>query len=117
MVDLLTTIVGGRTIVPADRHARKGAWPGPGLASAPAAAAAVGEPRRATTRLTWLPLGTSPAHASPIAPSRWSVMRDSFQLDHDAQRAAAAHSSKPSSIADSGSRGVTRRSSGRRPWR
>src|SRR3954471_4437636 len=66
---LLVMIVIGRTALPAPRQTTTGACPGRGLASADTAAAAVGEPRQASTRLMWLPSGTSPAHASPILPS------------------------------------------------
>src|SRR5436190_2316283 len=62
-------IVIGRTALPAPRQTTTGACPGRGLASADTAAAAVGEPRQASTRLMWLPLGTSPDHASPMLPS------------------------------------------------
>ena len=68
-VALFSTIVGGRTANPAPRQHSTGACPGPGTAKAVAAAAAVGEPRRAITTLMWLPLGTSPDHASPMLPS------------------------------------------------
>src|SRR5829696_5508463 len=89
---LLTTTVTGRTSTPGDRQARNGTWPGRGPARAPAAAAAVGEPRRASTTLMWLPFGTSPDHASPTRPSSGSIMR---YLPGRAPRAARRHRASP----------------------
>jgi len=71
-VALLVMIVTGRTALPAPRQTTTGAWPARGLASADTATAAVGDPRQASTRLMWLPFGTSPDQASPILPSMCS---------------------------------------------
>ena len=67
-----------------------GAWPARGFASADTATAAVGDPRRASTRLMWLPLGTSPDQASPMRPSSpRESCRAPRQIQHRPQRRSA----------------------------
>ena len=74
-------------------------WPGDGWANIEIAAAAVGLPRRASTTLTWLPFGDSPAPAlADPAVQLVEIHRRSsswIEIEHDAQRLARAHQREP----------------------
>ena len=91
-----TTTVTGRTTMPGPTHARNGTCPGAAGRAPPTTAAAVGEPRRASTRLMWLPFGdlARPGLADPAVDVALEVVRHAelaFQLEHRADGRAVAH--------------------------